>query len=369
MRAVAVALHRDAPCYRQARRRLVRRSRPRELRPGLSRAGRGRPATIPVVPYPANAVDDGPLAARLLLRRRGRRSRSPSTRSRGSGVERQVFEIALENHGSGARSALARLLLGASGGAAALAGRPARALGRHRRRRSRPLGAVWLLVPVGADRRRPARRRSSSLGDPRAAAARARSMRRSSTARARARRRPARARRRAASSCGRCVSSSRFAPDASKAATASSADRWPRGSPSSSPSRERRLADEEVGVARDLGERVARRRVARVRERRAAVRDPEAVASERVVRDPRSRVDLEPGRRPNGSPSAYSRDVERRLEHRRRARSASPNVAELRRSPPGRQPELGLSVPLARARTCCPRPTARGRPSGRGASA
>jgi hypothetical protein len=57
-----------------------------------------------------------------------------------------------------------------------------------------------------------------------------------------------------AARCGRCVISSRFAPEASYAAHASSSERWPAGWPSSSPALERRLAQEEVDVARELGE-------------------------------------------------------------------------------------------------------------------
>ena len=109
------------------------------------------------------------------------------------------------------------------------------------------------------------------------------------TARARARRRPARARRRGAARHGRWVSISRFAPDASKAATASSADRCPRRR--ARPSRaarvgEGRLAEEEVGVARELRERA---RSAPSRRSRRACASPSVTRSpyvlDRVVRD------------------------------------------------------------------------------------
>ena len=70
---------------------------------------------------------------------------------------------------------------------------------------------------------------------------------------------------------------------------------------------ERRLADEEVGVARELRDAPARPRVARVRERRGAVRDPEAVRLERVVRqaDRAARRARRPSR--SSSPASYSR--------------------------------------------------------------
>ena len=76
---------------------------------------------------------------------------------------------------------------------------------------------------------------------------------------------------------------------------------------------ERRLADEEVGVARELGDPLARPRVARVRERHASVRHPEAVGLEAVVRQPHGK-DLE-ARRRERRVGVVLRHGERALEH------------------------------------------------------
>ena len=86
----------------------------------------------------------------------------------------------------------------------------------------------------------------------------------------------------------------RFAPPCTAAASASSGVRWPRVGPSSSAALERRLADEEVGVARELAERVARPAVAGVGEHAVAL-DAEAVRLHVVVEERHGRH-LEAGR-------------------------------------------------------------------------
>ena len=129
---------------------------------------------------------------------------------------------------------------------------------------------------------------------------------------------------------------------------------------------ERRLADEQVGVPGELGDPLARAGVARVRERRLAVRDPEAVRLEAVVREPDGQHVEPRGRR------------ERRLGvvlgRRRTSARTCPGTRAGSRAPRGRRGRRGRPrAPGGRRRgrggRSCPRPTARGRPSGRDGSA
>ena len=113
------------------------------------------------------------------------------------------------------------------------------------------------------------------------------------------------------SSTGLCVR--RIGPSA--AASASSADRCPRGSPSLSDAREGRLADEEVRSARERRELLGRGGVAGVGEQLVALPDPEAVGLHRVVREA-VRLDLEAGRLER-RPRRELVEVERGVEHAR----------------------------------------------------
>ena len=126
--------------------------------------------------------------------------------------------------------------------------------------------------PAAPDARRVDRRRRPSVGRRPPPARRARLPAAVALeARARARRARARRRRVSGSSSGRWITTSRFAPDASKAATASSASRWPRssaGSGSASVASQRKRSASRAssasagvgaGVAR-VGERRLRRR-------------------------------------------------------------------------------------------------------------
>ena len=166
---------------------------------------------------------------------------------------------------------------------------------------------------------------------------------------------------------GRCVSSSRLAPrprtprpprrrTGGRAAVASELRR-----PRSVASQRKRSASRA-----SLGEGVARRRVARVGEHPRAVRRPGARRCREVVRH-LERVTLKPAAR-NGSPAVYSCELEGLLEHVGRAEARRRTAARAARSRPGGSQSSGVLRPRARARTGCPRPTGRDRPSGRGAS-
>ena len=126
----------------------------RELHQGLSRADWAT-GTIPVVPYPANAVDD--VRWRLDYSYADEVGLKvafyPKPRS---GVDRQIFEIALQNHGKGGTPHWLVSYWAPEGRRAALAGRPARAC---RQLRSAEAGARGGLAvrPDRADRRRPGR--------------------------------------------------------------------------------------------------------------------------------------------------------------------------------------------------------------------
>ena len=77
---------------------------------------------------------------------------------------------------------------------------------------------------------------------------------------------------------------------------------------------ERRLADQQVGVSGEVRDALARARVARVGERGGAVRHPEAVRLEPVVREPH-RQDVEACRRRESRLGVVLPDDERPLEH------------------------------------------------------
>ena len=141
-------------------------------------------------------------------------------------------------------------------------------------------------------------------------------------------------------SCGRCVSSSRFAPEAWNASIASSAERCPRGRRRDRRA-QRRLADEEVGVAGELGQAVARPGVARVGEHGPVRRRPEAERLERVVGDAvRRHLEARGGER---LALRVLAQVERVLEHPRRP---EPRPIVLSFSRPGGTQSSGLSTSL-----------------------
>jgi hypothetical protein len=117
-----------------------------ELHQGLSRADWAT-GTIPVVPYPAKAVDT--------VRWRLNYSYAdevglevafyPKARS---GVERQIFDIALQNHRRGATPHWLVSYWAPEGGVQLSRGNP-RAPSIDPNPPKPPLGAVWLFVPIG----------------------------------------------------------------------------------------------------------------------------------------------------------------------------------------------------------------------------
>ena len=161
--------------------------------------------------------------------------------------------------------------------------------------------------------------------------------------RAPGRRRPARGRRRAKAP-GRCVSRSRLAPDASKAATASSAERCPAA---------RRRARRARAVASQRNRSTRPRaapagRSARSRPSRpssAAVRDAEAEGVHGVVREAgRDRASARPAS--NSSPSAYS-SSSKTLTNMSGVPKRVPKPASSSR-PPGGSQSSGFSSPWPR---------------------
>src|SRR2546423_8331123 len=99
---------------------------------------------------------------------------------------------------------------------------------------------------------------------------------------------------------------------------------------------EGRLAEEEVGVPREVDELVGWPAVARVREGRGAVRDAEPVSLDLVMRG-LDRGHVEPGRR-EGLGRLVLAELERLVEHRRG--SERPLEALEDRAPARREPEL-----------------------------
>src|SRR5436309_1997357 len=99
---------------------------------------------------------------------------------------------------------------------------------------------------------------------------------------------------------------------------------------------EGRLAEKEVGVARELGELVRRRGVARVRERRSRVRDAKPVRLDLVVRHAERRH-LEPGGAERLTAPVLPR-TERLLEHLRYPEPVGELVDE--GHPTRREPQL-----------------------------
>ena len=115
---------------------------------------------------------------------------------------------------------------------------------------------------------------------------------------------------------------------------------------------QRRLAEEEVGVARELRELVRRRRVAGVRERRAGVRDAEAVRLDGVVRNAQ-RGHVESGGA-EGRATGVLVQAKRLLEHLRDPEAVGELVHE--RDPAGRQPQLRRRHEVAEAIDRAPDP-------------
>ena len=163
------------------------------------------------------------------------------------------------------------------------------------------------------------------------------------------------------SSTGRWVR--RIGPSA--AARASSADRWPRGGPSLSPDDRRRLAEEEVGAVRELGELLRGRGVARVGQRRPVLRDAEPEGRSACSAGGGSASTLE-ARRREGRVRLVLAQVEGVVEHA----VVPPAVGEARElgDAAGRKPDCALEPVVPRRRRRSARPRARGRPSGRGGS-
>ncbi len=117
-----------------------------ELHQGLSRADWAT-GTIPVVPYPANAVDDvrwhldysyaDEVGLKVAFYPKAR-----------SGVDRQIFDIALQNDGEGGRPHWLVSYWAPEGGVQLSRGDP-RAPSVDLKPPKPALGAVWLFVPVG----------------------------------------------------------------------------------------------------------------------------------------------------------------------------------------------------------------------------
>ena len=99
---------------------------------------------------------------------------------------------------------------------------------------------------------------------------------------------------------------------------------------------ERRLAEEQVGPARNVDERVARRRVARVRERALAVGDAEGVGRRSGSAVHGTALTVSPAAVSNGSRSAYSRrwNVLANIDG---VPNCSPNIASCSTPPGGTQ--------------------------------
>ncbi len=128
---------------------------------------------------------------------------------------------------------------------------------------------------------------------------------------------------------------------------------------------ERRLTDEEVGVASELRDALARAGVTRVRERRGAVRHAEPVRLEPVVRQPDGE-DVQSRSRPESLAGVVLVQDERALEHVGEAEARAELLEEGPPAPVAPRARTGGRRGLAGRSS--PRPTARGRPSGRGGS-
>ena len=159
------------------------------------------------------------------------------------------------------------------------------------------------------------------------------------------------------------MSRSRRAPAASNAATASSAARWPRGRPSSSPrssvasQRKRSASSASSASARSGPSRRSTQAIWPFETRKPKVDSVvvrQAHRASRTTRPPRT---------------ACPRRIGAARRCARTCLDAEPAAELLERlGAPGRKPELAAAAARGR-RTCCPTPTGRGRPSGRGGSA